>query len=283
MTVLRIADLGVRLTGADSVQMAMSIPGMAVFVHPEAAVDIDLRLDQPISFPECQWVSEFDIADGESHCRVGFDADGVNYYLFGQHSLLRYDERQPDVVALSTMEHPAYLRFALWVAYSLPALRRGRVPVHSSVVVNGGRAVLCLGESGTGKSTHTRLWLKHIQGSHLLNDDSPVVGLRKGVPTAFGSPWSGKTHCYLDEHYPIAAFLRLEQRPENSIRRLTTIESFTALQPSCPPTFAKNEHTLDLLCSFISDIISRAPAFRLGCLPDEAAARLSSSTILGTP
>ena len=48
---------------------------------------------------------------------------------------------------------------------------------------------------------------------------------------------------------------------------------------TCPPTFAKDERSMDLLCDFISDIIARTPAYRLGCLPDEAAARLSHNTI----
>ena len=276
---LQIADLAVRYSGAESVAHAMGIPGMREFLVPEAAADIEVCLDEPLSLPECRWIHRFDIADGNAECRVGIDAEGVWHYLFGEQSLLRYDERTPNVVALNTMTEGSHLRFALWVAYAMAGLRRGRVPVHTSAVVHQGRAVLCLGESGTGKSTHTRLWLKHIEGCHLLNDDSPIVALRDGVPTAYGSPWSGKTHCYRPEHYPIAALLRLEQRPENTIRRLGTLEAFTALQPSCPPTFAKDERSMDLLCDFISDIIARTPAYRLGCLPDEAAARLSHNTI----
>lgn len=279
---LLIADLAVRYSGGESVAHAMSIPGMREFLVPETAADIEVRLDQPLSLPDCRWIHQFDIADGNAECRVGIDAEGVWHYLFGEQSLLRYDERTPNVVELNAMTEASHLRFALWVAYALPGLRRGRVPVHTSVVVHQGRAVLCLGESGTGKSTHTRLWLKHIPGCHLLNDDSPIVALRDGVPTVYGSPWSGKTHCYRQEHYPIAALLRLEQKPENRIRRLGTLEAFTALQPSCPPTFAKDEHTMDLLCEFLSEVISRTPAYRLGCLPDEAAAQLSHDTIFET-
>lgn len=276
---LQIADLRVRYSGADSVVRAMHIPGMREFAVPEAAPDIEVRLDEPLAAPDCQWIHRFDIADGNATCRVGLAPDGTYCYLFGSDSILLYNELTPNLVRLNAMTEASHLRFALWVAYALAGLRRGRVPVHSSVVVHRGRAVMCLGESGTGKSTHTRLWLKHIDGCHLLNDDSPIVALRDGTATAYGSPWSGKTHCYRPEHYPIAALLRLEQRPENTIRRLATVEAFAALQPSCPPTFAKDERSMDLLCDFISGIITRVPALRLGCLPDEAAARLSHDNI----
>lgn len=211
---LQIADLRVRYSGADSVVRAMHIPGMPEFAVPEAAPDIEVRLDEPLAAPDCQWIHHFDIADGNATCRVGLAPDGTYCYLFGSDSILLYNELTPNLVRLNAMTEASHLRFALWVAYALAGLRRGRVPVHSSVVVHRGRAVLCLGESGTGKSTHTRLWLKHIDGCHLLNDDSPIVTLRDGIATAYGSPWSGKTHCYRPEHFPIAALLRLEQRPE---------------------------------------------------------------------
>ncbi|MBP3763372.1 MAG: hypothetical protein J6I49_05785 [Bacteroidales bacterium] len=280
---LNIADLNVRFSGDISLEHALNIPGMRTFLIPDGAPDIEVRLDHPLQAAPFHEVHRFEIADGHSECRVGIDAEGAYIYQFGASSLLRYDERRPGEVCLSTMEQASYLRFALWVAYSLPGLRMGRVPVHSSTVVHDGRAVMCLGESGTGKSTHTRLWLKHIPDCHLLNDDSPIVALRDGVPTAYGSPWSGKTHCYRQEHFPIAALLRLEQRPENRIRRLGTVEAFSALQPSCPPSFAQDEHSLDLLCDFISGIISLTPAYRLGCLPDEGAARLSHHTLFCNP
>ena len=66
-------------------------------------------------------------------------------------------------------------RFALWVGYGLMTLPYQTVAIHSSCIVREGKAVLFLGESGTGKSTHTRLWREHIPGAVLLNDDSPMI------------------------------------------------------------------------------------------------------------
>ncbi len=54
-------------------------------------------------------------------------------------------------------------------------------------------AVMFLGESGTGKSTHSRMWLENIEGSTLLNDDAPAVRISADGTTAYGTPWSGKT------------------------------------------------------------------------------------------
>ena len=46
------------------------------------------------------------------------------------------------------------------------------------------------GKSGTGKSTHSGLWLKHIPGCELLNDDNPIVHFNrnKGKPQSTVRP-----------------------------------------------------------------------------------------------
>ena len=154
------------------------------------------------------------------------------------------------------------------------------IAIHSSVIVHSGRAVLFLGESGTGKSTHTRLWREHISGAQLLNDDSPIVRVVEGVPTVFGSPWSGKTPCYRNESYPIAAFVRLAQAPHNRIARLPVVRAIGALLPSCPPAFAYDAQLQDNICDTLSQLIARVPVYQLECLPDADAARLSFETTI---
>lgn len=171
------------------------------------------------------------------------------------------------------------LRFALWMAFSFLGASHGCLPVHSSTVVCNNRAVLCLGESGTGKSTHTRLWLNTFPDARLLNDDSPILCVDGESVRVWGSPWSGKTHCYHNRVFPLAAFVRLSQAPHNEIRRLSTIEAVCALQPSFPPALSSDEYFLGFVMEGIGDIVSRIPVYHLACLPDHDAARLCHSTI----
>lgn len=170
-------------------------------------------------------------------------------------------------------------RFLLWMAFGVASAAFSTVAIHSSVIVYKGKAVLFLGESGTGKSTHTQLWLKHIPVCKLLNDDSPMLRIVDGEPMCFGSPWSGKTPCFVNESYPVAAIVRLQQSPVNQITRLSKIEAFTALYPSCPPSFTTDSGLTDYVCNSLSAIIGKVPVYHLNCLPDSDAARLSSSTI----
>ncbi len=137
-----------------------------------------------------------------------------------------------------------------------------------------------MGESGTGKSTHTRLWREHIEGAFLLNDDSPIIRIIDGKPWVYGSPWSGKTPCYKNESYPLPASVRLSQAPYNQIKKLSIAQGYSALHPSCPPNFAYSDELYDYISDFLGSLLSAVPVYHLACLTDAAAAHLSHDTIL---
>ena len=173
------------------------------------------------------------------------------------------------------------LRFACWIAYGVVTVPFKTVAIHTSTIVCEGKAILFLGESGTGKSTHTRLWRENIQGAVLLNDDSPILRIIDGEPWIYGSPWSGKTPCYKNESYPLAACVRLSQAPFNKIERLNVAQGYGALHPSCPPDFAYSDELYDYISGILSSLLSAVPVYHLACLPDADAAYLSHDTIFG--
>lgn len=172
-------------------------------------------------------------------------------------------------------------RFALWVGYGLMTLPFDTVAIHSSCIVYKDKAILFLGESGTGKSTHTRLWREHIEGAVLLNDDSPMIRVEDGKVWAYGSPWSGKTPCYKQERYELAGCVRLSQAPYNRIQKLPVLHAYGAIHPSCPPEFAYDSVLYDGVSGFIGKLLSQVPFYHLACLPDAEAARLSCTTVTG--
>jgi len=172
------------------------------------------------------------------------------------------------------------LQYACWILFGIAALSRQTVSIHASAVMVQGKSVLFLGESGTGKSTQTGLWLNHIPETELLNDDSPFIRVESdGNIRIYGSPWSGKTAYYKNRHTPVAAFIRLSQAPYNRIRRLNGIEAIAALLPSCPFAFAYDKPLSDLIYSIVSLTLRQVPVYHLECLPDSDAVRLSYSTL----
>lgn len=152
--------------------------------------------------------------------------------------------------------------------------------MHASVVVNSGKAFLWLAKSGTGKSTHSQLWLNHVPGSRLLNDDNPVVRVMPdGHTEVFGTPWSGKTPCYKNEHYPAGAFSEIVRSAENRITRKSVLEAY-ALLYSSSSGFKADTAMSDGLNATYEKILLGTPCFTLECRPDADAARVSSETLL---
>lgn len=90
--------------------------------------------------------------------------------------------------------------------------------VHASAVVLDGKAYLFSADSGTGKSTHTQLWLKRFPQAYILNDDKPAVRLEQGELFAYGTPWSGKTDWNVNRRVPLGGLVFLQRSPENWVR-----------------------------------------------------------------
>ena len=166
------------------------------------------------------------------------------------------------------------LRFAMWIGLGMAVAPYDTVAVHGSCIVYDGKAVVFLGESGTGKSTHTRLWAEHIPGAFLLNDDSPFLRAEGGRIWAYGSPWSGKTPCYRQERYELKACVRLSQSNDNNISRLDLLNAYGAIHPSCPPAFAYDDGLYDHISCLMDKLLSTTPFYRLECLPEKNAALL---------
>ena len=173
----------------------------------------------------------------------------------------------------------AILRFGLWILFGVVLASHNAIAIHSSAIECEGRVVLFLGESGTGKSTHTRLWREHITGARLLNDDSPIVRFIDGKAIIYGSPWSGKTPCYKNMQVPLKAVVRLSQAPYNKIARLAPLQAFASLMPACSCKRWDNE-AMSSLHKSVEKTITMVPCYHLECLPDEAAAMVCYNAVL---
>lgn len=291
-----IADFRLRIHDPYADIVELGLRGFKPFVtdfDAEAKPVIDLYMDIPINIDEYQLrlLHEFDFDDAKQVCYFCRYDHGYLFYMQPQ-DISRSDEKSIFVrefgsakvvsnIAANGAPDISLLRFGLWVMFGVAINPLHAIAIHSSVIVKDGGAVMFLGESGTGKSTHTRLWRENIEGAKLLNDDSPIIRCVDGVPTVFGSAWSGKTPCYINKSFPIRGIVRLSQAPHNAMRRHSTIAALGALLPSCPPSFAYDNELQDNICETLSEVLAKVPVYHLECLPDAAAAQLSYNTVFG--
>ena len=153
--------------------------------------------------------------------------------------------------------------------------------LHSSAVIMDGKAYLFTADSGTGKSTHTRLWQQAFGGdrARILNDDKPAVRLVDGVWYAYGTPWSGKTAMNENVSAPVAGVAIIERAPENSIHPAGGLETVRVLlrQVNKPNDSRLRGRVLELL----DDLMNRVPVWKLQCNMDPEAARVAYEAMSG--
>lgn len=151
--------------------------------------------------------------------------------------------------------------------------------LHASAVEMDGKAYLFSAPSGTGKSTHTRLWQSTFgEKARVFNDDKPPLRFLDGVWYAYGSPWCGKDGININTKAPVAGICFLKQAPENRIRRLDAFEASQKIIWQTMHKF-KTEGSLDLMLSHVEKLVERIPVFELENRPEPEAALLSYNTM----
>ncbi len=152
------------------------------------------------------------------------------------------------------------------------------IMLHASAVVVDGRAYLFSAPSGTGKSTHTRLWLQKFgKRAFLLNDDKPALRMEDGVWYAYGTPWSGKDDLSVNERVPVAGICFLKRGKENHIESFGGAKAvFAFLEQTVRPAEAEyRERILDSL----TRIFKSVPVWQMECNMDMEAADVAYNTM----
>lgn len=168
----------------------------------------------------------------------------------------------------------AYLEtLAVYRQIAVGLLPRDIFLFHGSVVAVDGAAYLFTALSGTGKTTHTELWLRHVPGSFIVNGDKPLLRVTKDGVLSCGTPWAGKEGKNRNCMTPLAAICLLERGKTNEIEEITFSEAFSVLlqqsyRPRQPEAMRK---TLELL----KQAGNLLRFYRLRCNMEPEAARVA--------
>lgn len=145
---------------------------------------------------------------------------------------------------------------------------------HGSAIAVDGEAYLFTAKSGTGKSTHTRLWRERFgERAYMVNDDKPLLRITEEGVYVCGTPWDGKHHLSRNVMVPLKAICQLERAADNYIESISRKEMFpVALQQIYRPADAERmRKTLEL-----SDrLLQSTGLYRLGCNMNPEAAIIS--------
>lgn len=167
----------------------------------------------------------------------------------------------------------------LRIFFSQTAVNQSSFLIHAASVVSVNGAHLFMGKSGAGKSTHAALWLKNFSDCMLLNDDNPLVRLdADGNVTAHGTPWSGKTKCWLKRSAPLLSMSRICRADRNSYIGLSDVDAFVTALPGVS-VISHSSRLRGLVCDTLGRVVGRTKVGILECLSDDDAARLCRQNV----
>ena len=180
----------------------------------------------------------------------------------------------------SDISNPPYLEtLALLRRISEKLIDYNTILFHGSVLAVDGKAYLFTAPSGTGKTTHSRLWLENVPGSHILNGDKPFLRVMEdGKVLACGSPWRGKENCGINEILPLEGICILERDTYNHIEPVSCKDALGRL---IRQTFRPADPQLMLKALHLTGIIGQSVnLYRMGCTMDPEAALVSSGMMI---
>lgn len=151
--------------------------------------------------------------------------------------------------------------------------------LHASAVAMDSKAYLFSAKSGTGKSTHTRLWQEYFGEDRvfIINDDKPVLRDVNDRFYVYGTPWSGKSYKNLDIKVPLQSIIFIERAETNWINR---IESKQAIKFILDQTLRPGEiEKMDKLLSLIKKLLKAVPVYKMGCNISEGAVSMAYGAV----
>ena len=216
-------------------------------------------------------------ADMIEKFRCGEDVDPSKIITIGENVTLEdcenYHKKYPNV-PVDEAEH-IYLADELFKKI----LPYKSIMIHSSAVKYKGKCYLFSAPSGTGKSTHTRIWEK-LYGNDvkIINDDKPIIRLMGDQLIAYGSPFAGGTHKFCDDSAPLFAIVFITRAKENFIRKLNSKEALPLLFQETVRKVSKER--MNLVLDMIDIIIKKVDLYELCCNMEDNSARIAHDTIV---
>lgn len=145
---------------------------------------------------------------------------------------------------------------------------------HGSVVAVDGVGYLFTAKSGTGKSTHTRLWREYFgDRAVMVNDDKPLLKITDSGVIAYGTPYNGKHRLGTNTSVPLKAICILTRSADNHIEAITREQAYTILlqQVYRPADMLKMTKTLEL----VDRLADSVKLYKLDCNMDISAAKIA--------
>ena len=158
---------------------------------------------------------------------------------------------------------------------------RNRILIHGAAITYGDEgAFLFTAPSGTGKTTHIRMWRKYLGDAvRIVNGDKPFLEIREDSVQIYGSPWAGKENWHKNRDAELKGICYIKRGEGCSIRRLEPLECFEWIMSQIH--FSSKGEIVDLTLGHIEKILEFVPVYELTCDISEEAVKQSFEALTG--
>ncbi len=223
----------------------------------------------------------------EAYCKDYLTAEQEDFSVYLSQADIEREREQSKREAikeqLSVRDFPDYYLETLAVyrkiADRLPDF--DTILFHGSAIAVDGVGYLFTAKSGTGKSTHTRLWREYFgERAVTVNDDKPLIRITEQGAAVYGTPWNGKHRLSTNISVPLKSVCILERSAENHMEEITAKQAYNMLvqqvhKPKAPQKLMKTLQLIDRLTE-------KVRLYRLGCNMDISAAEAAYNAMKGT-
>ncbi|MDD6212408.1 MAG: hypothetical protein PUB22_04605 [Clostridiales bacterium] len=264
-----------------SINEPVIIPGsfMAFESHFSGKPDFDFRIDSSVSFNRGKKLFQADNfmrtsiyeADDDFWNWVWLKNDGSE----GMSFLVKKDFSE--VVLLKNDSFQGNLMRELGFMFAYAVLQKNACVLHGITMEYHGKGILILAKSGTGKSTHARIW-RDSENALIINGDRCLCRFVDGTWYAYGMPWCGTSGEYINRRVPINAIIFLERGDSNICFHVPSFDgTFRLMEAIKAPNWDRMLYLKAM--DYCEELAESIPMFVLQCTPDLESVKVLKSAL----
>lgn len=146
--------------------------------------------------------------------------------------------------------------------------------IHGAAIAVDDEAYIFMAKSGTGKTTHMRLWMKQFgDRAKVVNGDKPIVRRFQDKWYVCGTPWCGKEFFGNNMMAPVKALCFIERDERNHIEAIDFGGVIGRIFHQL--LMPESEKEMDVFFDLLNGLISETDSYLLHCNMDEEAAMIA--------
>ena len=191
----------------------------------------------------------------------------INNHIGDEYSKLKIIcDEENEIVSYDPKQHIFSWINILGNIYGYSILNKEAIMLHGVIIEYKGQGIIISAKSGTGKTTHARIW-RDYKNAFIINGDRCICRKNEQQWYAYGSPWCGTSGECMNRKVPIKAIVMLEQSPVNKVDKLNLYDaSLKLIERAFAPTWEPD--LMNKAFDIIENIANDIPVLKLQCRPD---------------